>query len=50
MPIMLDVDIENERIVKEYIEGDTIYELVLADKMQPEYIEQVKILQRLSVR
>ncbi len=42
MPIMLDVDIENERIIKEFIEGDTIFELVLADKMQSEYIEQVK--------
>jgi len=29
------VDIENERILKEYIEGDTIYDLVLQDKMKP---------------
>ncbi len=28
MPQMLDIDIQNERIVKEYIEGDTVYELV----------------------
>ena len=27
MPRMLDVDISNERIVKEYIDGPTIYEL-----------------------
>ena len=25
MPKMLDVDVENERIIKEYIEGETIY-------------------------
>ena len=31
-----------QRILKEYIEGPTIYELVLQDKMQPDYIEQVQ--------
>lgn len=28
IPEMLDVDVEQERILKEYIEGDTIYDLV----------------------
>ena len=42
MPAMIDVDVENERILKEYIEGDTIYDLVLNDKMQDEYLDQVK--------
>lgn len=42
LPEMLDVDIENERILKEYIEGSTIYELVLQDKMKEEYIAQMK--------
>lgn len=42
MPAMLDVDVENERIVKEFIEGDTIYELVLQDRMKPTYVEQVQ--------
>lgn len=42
MPKMLDVDIENERILKEYIEGETIYDLVLQDKMQPIYIAQLR--------
>ena len=42
MPKMLDVDIEKERILKEYIEGDTVYELVLQDRMLPEYLEQMK--------
>ena len=31
IPAMIDVDIENERILKEYIEGNTIYELILQD-------------------
>lgn len=42
LPEMLDVDIENERILKEYIEGSTIYELVFQDKMKEEYIAQMK--------
>ena len=42
MPEMYDVDIENERILKEYIKGDTIFDYVLNDKMKPEYIEQMK--------
>ncbi len=41
MPKMLDVDVENERILKEYVEGDTIYDLVLHDKMKPTYLEQI---------
>ena len=35
MPVMIDVDRENERILKEYIDGDTIYEIVLQDRMKP---------------
>lgn len=42
MPEMLDIDIENERILKEYIEGDTVFEMVKTDNVKPEYIEQVK--------
>ncbi len=41
IPVMYDVDIENERILKEYIEGDTIYDLVLADKMKEDYLKQI---------
>lgn len=41
MPIMYDVDIDNERILKEYIDGDTIYELILKDEMKTCYVEQV---------
>jgi len=32
MPVMIEVDVDKERIVKEYIEGSTIYDLVLQDK------------------
>lgn len=42
MPLLLDVDIQNERILKEYIEGDTIFEIVLQDKMQESYIMQMQ--------
>ena len=42
MPKLLDCDKENERILKEYINGDTIYDLVLKDKMKDDYLSQVK--------
>lgn len=35
LPRMVDIDIKKERILKEYIEGETIYDLVLQDKMKP---------------
>lgn len=42
MPLLLDADMEQERIIKEYIEGDTIYDLVRQDKMKAAYLEQIK--------
>ena len=39
IPAMIDVDIKNERILKEFIDGDTIYELVLQDKMKSVYVD-----------
>lgn len=42
MPKLLDYDMEQERILKEYIDGDTIFELVLQDKMQACFAEQMK--------
>ena len=42
MPKMLEVDVKEERILKESVKGDTIYDLVLRDEMQQTYIEQVK--------
>ena len=41
IPTMIDVDIKNERILKEFIDGDTIYELILQDKMKSVYIDQL---------
>lgn len=42
MPKMLDVDELNERILKEYIVGDTINDLVWQDRVKQEYFEQVR--------
>ncbi len=42
IPQLLDVDRAQERIVKEYVKGPTIYELVLQDKVKSDYIEQVR--------
>ena len=41
IPEMYDIDIENETILKEYIDGDTIFDLVKEDKMEEEYLQQV---------
>lgn len=40
LPQMIDIDIENERIIKEYIDGPTIRELVETDQMQEDYLVQ----------
>ncbi len=42
MPKLLDYDMEQELILKEYIDGDTIFELVRQDKMQEGYVEQMR--------
>lgn len=47
MPKMLDVDIANERIVKEYIEGDTIFHMVKHDCMKSAYVDQMREMCRL---
>jgi tRNA A-37 threonylcarbamoyl transferase component Bud32 len=44
MPKMYEVDVENERILKEYIPGETIYDLVLADCMKEDYVAQMKAM------
>ena len=41
MPQMIDVDVVQERIVKTYIDGETIFDLVKNDRMKEEYIGQV---------
>lgn len=47
MPKLIEWDLEKERILKEYIDGETIFELVRQDKMRPEYLEQVQEMCRL---
>jgi TP53 regulating kinase-like protein len=47
LPKLIDCDVENERILKDYIDGKTAYELVLQDEMKPEYIEQIREMCRL---
>ena len=47
LPALLDADPETERILKEYIPGDTIYDLVLRGEIRPEYAEQVADMCRL---
>lgn len=42
IPNMIDVDIENERILKEYIEGDTIFDYVKRNEVKPTYLKQMK--------
>ncbi|MBQ5998590.1 MAG: hypothetical protein IJL70_03875 [Treponema sp.] len=42
IPKMLDIDIQNERIIKEYIEGDIIFDLVKGDAMKDEYLVQAR--------
>ena len=42
IPKMLDIDIKNERIIKEYIDGPTIYELVKNDAMKEAYLTQMR--------
>ncbi|MDD6644845.1 MAG: hypothetical protein PUE67_02180 [Oscillospiraceae bacterium] len=42
MPKMLDADVENERILKEYICGDTMFDLVLQDRVKEDYFAQIR--------
>lgn len=42
IPKMIDVEVKEERILKEYIDGDTIFDIIKKDKMQEQYLLQVK--------
>lgn len=44
IPRMIDADVREERIVKEYIDGKTVYEMVLHDKLPAYCIDQVKAM------
>lgn len=42
IPKMVDIDIEDERIVKEYIDGETIFEMVKNDVSVLPYLKQIR--------
>lgn len=42
LPKMLDIDWAQERILKEFIHGPTVYELVKNDAMQDSYLTQIR--------
>lgn len=42
IPEMLDIDFEKETILKQYIDGPTIVEIIQNDQMKPEYYEQIQ--------
>ncbi len=48
MPVLLDVDVQNERILKQFIDGETVFDIVFQDKMhgklQDELLLQMRIL------
>lgn len=47
LPLMIDVDINHERILKEYIEGDTIYDMVKRGEDVSVYVEKMQSMCRL---
>lgn len=46
LPRLIEVDHDQERILKEYIRGETISTLILKDQMKPEYLEQMRSMCR----
>lgn len=46
LPLLLEADKAQERILKEYIAGPTIYELVSCDGVKPDYVEQLRTMCR----
>lgn len=44
IPKMISIDVQQERIVKEYIEGKTIFDLVKDDSMKDMYVDQVRAM------
>ena len=44
MPELLDVDFAQERLLKTYIDGDTVNVLVKQDRMIPEYYGQIRVM------
>ena len=44
MPELYEVDIPNERLLKQYIAGETIAVLVEQNAMKPEYFQQIRAM------
>ncbi len=47
MPRLLDVDHAQERLLKEYIEGQTVADWVRAGRMEPDWLDQLQAMCRL---
>ena len=47
MPELFDADMERERLVKEYIAGDTVHELVQKDALPRTCLDQIREMCRL---
>lgn len=46
IPALLDVDREGERLLKELLPGETVYQLVLRGALEPWHLDQVRALSR----
>ena len=44
LPELLDVDTQQERILKTFIDGDTVNVLVKEDRMEPGYYDQIRAI------
>lgn len=42
IPVLIDADIANERILKEYIDGKTVSDIIIHGEMKQEYLSQIK--------
>ena len=49
IPQMLEIDVENERIVKEFIDGETAAQLAQAGKLTEEHLRQVREMAQLAM-
>lgn len=48
IPKMIDIDMENERIVKEFIDGDTIFDMLKNENSVSDYLPQVRSMALLA--
>lgn len=48
VPKLLDIDVTEERILKEYVDGPTVFDLVKEDCMHPSYLGEVRCMASLA--